>query len=56
MAALFDCEIIGGELRPDGVEVLEARFFPPDALPPLSERYHKRVMDGLAGREAAVFD
>lgn len=56
VAALFDCEIIGGELQPDGAEVLEARFFSPDALPSLSDRYKQRVQDGLANREAAVFD
>ena len=42
-SALFQCEIIGGELRPDGVEALEARFFPVDQLPPLAERYLYRV-------------
>jgi ADP-ribose pyrophosphatase YjhB (NUDIX family) len=55
VSMLFECEAVGGTLRPDGVESLEVRFFPADDLPPLVERHARRVADGLAGREEAVF-
>jgi 8-oxo-dGTP pyrophosphatase MutT (NUDIX family) len=56
MSALFDCRIVAGKLRPDKIEVLETRFFLPDSLPPLPPSYSQRVLDGLSGGEAAVFD
>ncbi len=52
---LFECEMTGGQLRADGVESLEVRFFPPDALPALGPRMLRRVRDALANREQAVF-
>jgi hypothetical protein len=42
-------------LQADGVESLEVRFFPTDALPPMIERHARRVRDGLAGLEEAIF-
>lgn len=30
---LFDCQVLGGRLRPGGDEVLAARYFGPDELP-----------------------
>jgi len=55
VSALFQGRVIGGCLRPDGVESLQVRFFSPEALPPLSGWYLRRVRDGLAGREGVVF-
>lgn len=52
-ANLFECRIVGGELRADGIESLEVAFFPPDALPPLETRFDVRLADALAGRAAA---
>ncbi len=54
-SALFDCQLLGGTLRPDGDETLGARFFRPDALPEMPERFIRRLRDALAGREAAIF-
>ena len=55
VSILFECRAVGGQLKAAGVESLEVRFFPPDALPPLSERHARRVCDGLANREEAIF-
>ncbi len=55
VTALFDCQVVGGALRADNDEALEVRFFPPDRIPPLPERHHIFVRDGLAGQEAAFF-
>jgi 8-oxo-dGTP pyrophosphatase MutT (NUDIX family) len=55
VSTLFECRVVGGGLRADGVESLEVRFFPPDALPSMLERHARRVRDGLTGREEAVF-
>jgi ADP-ribose pyrophosphatase YjhB (NUDIX family) len=33
VVALYECQIAGGELQPDGEEALEARFFEPSGLP-----------------------
>jgi ADP-ribose pyrophosphatase YjhB (NUDIX family) len=49
----FECRVTGGELRPDGRESLDARFFDPGDLPPLSARFTQRVADALAGRAEA---
>jgi hypothetical protein len=41
--SMFTCRPIGGELRPDGDEVLEVKYFPPDeALRPTSA-WHART-------------
>jgi 8-oxo-dGTP pyrophosphatase MutT (NUDIX family) len=55
VSALFECQISGGQLRADGVESLEVRFFAPDALPPMTQRHARRVRDGLAGKEETLF-
>jgi ADP-ribose pyrophosphatase YjhB (NUDIX family) len=34
VTACFACETIGGALRPQADEIVEMRYFPPDALPP----------------------
>ena len=44
------CEVSGGELRADGVETLDAAFFPTDALPDELLPMHPRwLSDALAG-------
>ena len=52
---LFECRVVSGQLRADGAESLEVRFFPPDALPPMIARHTRRVRQGLTGREEAFF-
>lgn len=52
-ANLFECRLLGGDLRADGRESLAVRFFAPDALPPVDPRFAARLADALAGREAA---
>ncbi|MCB8943090.1 MAG: NUDIX domain-containing protein [Ardenticatenaceae bacterium] len=55
VSTMLACRVVGGELKADGVESLEVRFFPPDALPPMPDFHAVRVRDGLAGRVEAVF-
>jgi NAD+ diphosphatase len=48
----FTAEYAGGELRPDGVEIEEARWFTPEELPklPPSISISRRLIDTVAGR------
>ena len=48
----FTAEYAGGELRPDGREIAEARWFAPDALPemPPSVSIARRLIDATAAR------
>jgi len=55
VSTLFDCRSAGGELRADGVESLEVRFFSPDDLPLLAPRHLRRIQHALANREEAFF-
>lgn len=55
VSVLFECQVVGGTLQADGVESLEICFFPADDLPAMEKRHARRVADGLAGREEAVF-
>jgi ADP-ribose pyrophosphatase YjhB (NUDIX family) len=55
-SSLFECRIVGGELRPDGVEALDAAFFPPDALPSsLPDRIRKRLAEALRNLPYALY-
>lgn len=54
-ATCFDCRVVGGRLRADGVESLEARFFPLSELPSLHPRHQIRIADTLRGLPAAVW-
>jgi len=56
VSSLFECRVVGGELRPDGVESLDARFFPIDALPDMAPRTSYRLRDGLADTDETIFD
>ena len=51
----FTAEYAAGELRPDGVEIEEARWFAPDELPklPPSISISRRLINTVAGRLAA---
>jgi NAD+ diphosphatase len=51
----FTAEYAGGELRPDGVEIEEARWFEPTELPKLPPpiSISRRLIDTVAGRLAA---
>jgi ADP-ribose pyrophosphatase YjhB (NUDIX family) len=54
VTACFACRVVGGDLRSDGVEALEAAFFAPDGLPPDLLPMHPRwLADALAGQAAA---
>ena len=48
----FTAEYAGGELRPDGVEIVEAGWFDPEDLPKLpgSISISRRLIDTVAGR------
>jgi NAD+ diphosphatase len=48
----FTADYAGGELRPDGVEIEEARWFDPEELPKLpgSISISRRLIDTVAGR------
>lgn len=50
----FTAEYAGGELRPDGVEIVEAHWFDPRELPnlPGSISISRRLIDTVAGRLA----
>ena len=53
--ALFECRMLGGALRSDGVETADVRWFPLDALPAdLPERARIRIDDALAGKREAI--
>ncbi|MGQ0568151.1 MAG: NUDIX hydrolase [Armatimonadota bacterium] len=51
----FRCRVTGGSLRPDGVEILEVRYFPADALPrPITNVTLLRVADATADEPVGV--
>ncbi len=58
-SAVFLCRHVSGEPRADGVETLEARWFPPDplALPePMKPRVRRRITEALSGRVESYFE
>ncbi len=51
----FLCQVVGGELRVDGGEISEARFFAPTQLPvPMTQPARQRVADALAASNAPI--
>lgn len=50
---IFTCRWVSGEPRPADGEALEARWFPLDALPPMSADFHERIAQGLADGPAS---
>lgn len=51
----FACRITGGRLQADAVESLDARFFPPDALPEMIVPHGRALQDALANYPHTVF-
>ncbi len=51
----FRCRVTGGTLQPDGGEIVEARYFPTDALPrPITNGTLLRIADARAGAPLTV--
>ena len=43
VSTLFRADIVGGELRPDGVETLDVRWFDLESLPEMLPRHRRYV-------------
>lgn len=54
--ARFRAEVIGGELRPDGYETLDAQWFELNALPPMVPRHALALQIALAHPEGGQFN
>ena len=52
VVSIFACRAVGGRLAPDPDESLDARFFPMDSLPSVSERTLERLKHALSGGPA----
>ncbi|MDH2424524.1 NUDIX domain-containing protein [Sphaerisporangium sp. TRM90804] len=46
----YEAEVTGGTLEVDAFEILQARWFPPDALPEGTQEYHRRLVAGAGER------
>jgi ADP-ribose pyrophosphatase YjhB (NUDIX family) len=53
--ATFECQVVGGRIRPEGAETFDVAYFPPDALPPLRLAHHLRIVDALNQQQEAYF-
>jgi ADP-ribose pyrophosphatase YjhB (NUDIX family) len=53
--ATFECQVVGGQIRPDGQEIVEAAYFPLDDLPRLSPAHRMRLFDALDDQREAHF-
>lgn len=53
--ACFACRRVGGDLAPDGEEILDLATFPLDALPEMPPWYQAMVDDYAAGHDAVSF-
>ena len=54
-SACFECRPVGGEPKADGVETIDARYFPVDELPEnTSARWRMYISDALSGRREAI--
>ena len=53
VGCLFECQVSGGELCPDGTESLEARFITPAELPALAPHIIPRMMPRIQTAFAA---
>jgi len=52
----FECRVVGGELRPDLEEIVEARYFgPEDALPPMRPCCVAKAGDAFTFQGQAFF-
>ena len=54
-SVLFECEWVGGSMRPDGVEALDAAFFAVTALPPMFWVHEDILRRALASPDTAIF-
>ena len=54
-SVLFECEWVGGSMRPDGVEALDAAFFAATALPPMFWVHEDILRRALTAPDAAIF-
>lgn len=53
----FECRVIGGQARPDGVESSDVKYLPPDEVRRLvPKRWWRRVANALNGSGPAYFD
>lgn len=53
--AHFECRLLGGTPRADGVESVDARYFSVDRLPEnMSSRWRIYIQDAMAGRREAI--
>ena len=55
ITACFATRTVGGALRPQAGEIVELRYFPPDALPPMPPWYAAMVADYLVDQPGASF-
>ena len=53
-AVLFAAEAVGGMLAPDPREVIRAEYFPPDNLPQLLLKNHRKMIADVFNAEASV--
>ena len=51
--AAFECQVVGGRLQADGLETIDADFFPQDQLPPLEHSHIQRLRDALSHQPEA---
>jgi 8-oxo-dGTP diphosphatase len=51
----FACQVTGGTLRPDGEEILNLDYFPPDDLPEVPSWYQAMIADFAAGHPEPSF-
>ena len=54
-SVLFECEWVGGSMRPDGVEALDAAFFVATALPPMFWIHEDILRRALAAPDTGIF-
>ncbi|WP_142126999.1 NUDIX hydrolase [Bacillus sp. SLBN-3] len=51
----FQCKPIGGELKVDGIETLDSKFFPLNQLPPLFSKSHEDTLEDWLSNRQGVF-
>jgi ADP-ribose pyrophosphatase YjhB (NUDIX family) len=53
--AAFECRVLGGQLRPDKDETLDAAYFSLYDLPPIQPAHLMRIQDALSQQREAFF-
>lgn len=51
----FQCKPIGGELKADGFETLDLRFFTTNQIPPLFTKSHEDALEDWLSKRKGVF-